>query len=250
MTGKSQADGVGSTVQAKANRAASAARAREAKAKKRRTERKPITADELPDKTEPAPQFGALPDDHEAIEWMRARNANTAKMAAVPSSAVLPVTYELRRPEDGEFFRVHPTQQCYVWLHERKYKVRSQDEKPFYLVDEGLVPKFRELRLNITRFLIMRAVSMTQVEFLIPVPVDSNLGHAPSIRQYVETAKMQWIRVVTEKKGCSSQPADNQDALPVFHPVIIERMIMLTFVGAHIQSENDEMMKVLRGAAL
>jgi len=221
---------------------------RKRKAKNAKAE-KVIDPEALPDETQPAPDMSAAAQVDEDEEWLRARNAQTMKGAPPVSDSVLAVTFEVRKPTEDEFFRVHPLQQTVAWLLERKFKVRDADEKPFYLVNENLVDRLvSEVKCKVRRYMMRRAVNRQGEEFLIAVPTDSNLGHAPDMRAYVETAETQWIKVLTERRGCKWEPGDDQKLAPAYSAISLARMIRLAFRDAEINSMNDEIVKKLRGA--
>jgi hypothetical protein len=116
-------------------------------------------------------------------------------------------------------------------------------------VNENIVDRLvSEVKCKVRRYIMRRAVNRQGEEFLIAVPPDSDLGHARSIRQYVETATKQWIKVLTERRGCKWEPGDDKKLAPAFSPVSLAKMLRLAFIDAEINSMDEEIVKKLRGA--
>jgi hypothetical protein len=130
---------------------------------------------------------------------------------------------------------------------ERKFHVRGEDEERFYQVDEVMVPKFLASKSKVTRFLIRRAVSNTGIEFLIPVPIDTALGHAKGMRAYTEQAETTWIKTFTQKSKVSFEEGLNQEQMPEYSAVSLARMIVSAFGESRIQDESHPIYKAVRG---
>jgi hypothetical protein len=213
--------------------------------KKRGKAKKAMALESLPNKAQPAPEAPAVATDDPDEAFLRAAQATMPDAIARAVQQVL--TFEARRPEPDEFFRVHPTQKATVWLVERKFNVRGEGEERFYLVDEAMVRKFIGCKSKVTRYEIRRAISNQDIEFLIPVPIDATLGHAKSMRAYVEKAETTWIKVQSQKTKVVFEEAVNQALVPAYSDVTLAKMIVSAFGEGFIKDENHPIYKAVRG---
>jgi hypothetical protein len=213
--------------------------------KKRDKTKKAIVLEALPNKAQPAPTPPEVAPDDPDEAFLRAAQATMPD--AVAKALQQAVTFEARRPESDEFFRVHPSQKAIVWLLERKFNVRGEGEERFYLVDEAMVPEFIGCKSKVTRFEIRRAISNQDIEFIIPVPIDSTLGHAKGMRAYVEKAETTWIKVQAQKSKVVSEDAVNQAPVPAYSSVTLAKMLFSAFGEGFIKDKSHPIYKAVRG---
>jgi hypothetical protein len=204
-----------------------------------------LNIDALPNKAKPAPPPPPVAEDDPDESILRSMQASSPEVLAKVLQQT--VNFEARRPEADEFFRTHPTQKSTLWLLERKFNVRGADEERFYQVDEHMVPKLIGCKSKVARFEIRRAISNQGIEFLIPVPLDTTLGHAKGMRAYVEKAETTWIKVVSQKSKVVFEEGVNQELVPEYSTASLARMIVSAFGEGRIQSEDHPIYKAVRG---
>jgi hypothetical protein len=200
----------------------------------------------LPGKAQPAPPPPPVAEEDPDLAIMRSMQATMPEAAAKAMQQA--ASYEARRPESDEYFRVSPdpAHRTIVWLLERKFHVRSEDEEHYYQVDETMVGKFLGHKSKVTRYELRHAINKMGVAWILPVPLDSSLGHAKGVRAYVEKAETTWIKVFTSKSKVDWEAAGNQDLSPEY-TASFPRMVVSAFGEGRIQSEDHPIYKAVCG---
>lgn len=162
------------------------------------------------------------------------------------ASEVLLASVEVRKPKNGEYFRVHPDQSYRLELG----IINVEEERSTYVVMKDL---HDEVGTDLTPVLLVLAVNRSGTPFLWPVK-KTKRGSRPSLwnetaRGAAEKAQEHWIRMDSDQAaGCYRvRKATGNLGDPVFPSETFNELLRLGFADRIISKLDHPVLRRLRG---
>ena len=151
----------------------------------------------------------------------------------------------VKRPDDQEYFRVHPDEKFSL---PRAAIIRSKrDRDVYYYVTPGMESHSKLARRFRYHTIYLCCTWPAQTSLLYPVPEDADFPAWKSQQAAVRVGKQGWVQISWNGSDFDVEPAENVNAEPTWPVEDFRQLLKTGFAGRIIDNPDHEFMLQLRG---
>jgi hypothetical protein len=151
----------------------------------------------------------------------------------------------VRRPDDQEYFMVHPDEKSCL---PRAAVIRSKSNRDVYYYVTPEMERHPKLERKFNYCTIYLCSTWpAQTPLLYPVPEATNFAAWRSQQAAVQVGKQRWVQIAWKGNDFVVEPAEGVDVEPVWPAENFGQLLKIGFAGKIIDNANHEFMLQLRG---